>query len=80
MTPHHVIVCAPSVCPQHLERQVAELNKNVYTLQNEKSSYEMIVFQLQQDLKSVQDKKQLEEEEKIRAVNEVGKMREQVSL
>ena len=37
---------------------MAELNRNVEILQNEKSSHETINFQLQQDLRSVQDKKQ----------------------
>ena len=58
---------------------MAELNKNVYTLQNEKSSYETIVFQLQQDVRSVQDKKQLAEDEKKHCQNEAGKLREDVS-
>ena len=58
---------------------MAELNRSVYTLQNDKSSYETIVYQLQQDVRSVQDKKQLEEEEKNRALKEAGKLRDEVS-
>ena len=58
---------------------MAELNRSVYTLQSEKSSYETIVFQLQQDVRSVQDKKQLEEEEKNRALNDAGRLRDEVS-
>ena len=65
---------------QLLERQVADLNKNVYTLQNEKSSYETIVFQLQQDVRSIQDKKQLAEDEKIRAQREAGNLRDEVRV
>ena len=64
---------------QHLERQVGELNRNVQSLTNEKKSHETIMFQLQQDLKSVQDKKQLAEEERNRAQEDMARLRDQVS-
>ena len=67
------------VLTQHLERQVGELNRNIQILQNEKKSHETIIFQLQQDLKSVQDKKQLAEEEKNRAQGDAARLRDQVS-
>ena len=57
---------------------MAELNRNVQILQNEKSSHEAVIFQLQQDLRSVQDKKQLAEDEKIRAQSDAAKLRDQV--
>ena len=63
---------------QHLERQVGELNRNVQSLTNEKKSHETIIFQLQQDLKSVQDKKQLAEEERNRAQGDMARLRDQV--
>lgn len=63
---------------QHLEHQVGELNRNVQSLTNEKKSHETIIFQLQQDLKSVQDKKQLAEEERNRAQGDMARLRDQV--
>ena len=69
----------PVLLTQQLERQVGELNRNVQTLQNEKKSHETIMFQLQQDLKSVQDKKQLAEDEKNRAQGDAARLRDQVS-
>jgi peptidoglycan hydrolase CwlO-like protein len=68
----------PNVLTQHLERQVGELNRNIQSLTNEKKSHETIMFQLQQDLKSVQDKKQLAEEEVNRAQGETARLRDQV--
>ena len=64
---------------QQLERQVGELNRSVQSLTNEKKSHETIIFQLQQDLKSVQDKKQLAEEERNRAQGDTARLRDQVS-
>ena len=69
----------PNVLTQQMERQVGELNRYVQTLQNEKKSHETIIFQLQQDLKSVQDKKQLAEEEKNRVQEDAAKLRDPVS-
>ena len=69
----------PILLTQQLERQVGELNGNVQTLQNEKKSHETIIFQLHQDLKSVQDKKQLAEDEKNRAQGDAARLRDQVS-
>lgn len=69
----------PIVLTQHLEHQVGELNRNIQILQNEKKSHETIIFQLQQDLKSVQDKKQLAEEEKNRVQGDAARLRDQVS-
>lgn len=68
----------PNLLTQHLERQVGELNRTVQILTNEKKSHETIIFQLQQDLKSVQDKKQLAEEEKGRAQGDAARLRDQV--
>ena len=64
---------------QQLEHQVGELNRSVLSLTNEKKSHETIIFQLQQDLKSVQDKKQLAEEERNRAQGDTARLRDQVS-
>ena len=54
------------------------MNRTVQILTNEKKSHETIIFQLQQDLKSVQDKKQLAEEEKGRAQGDAARLRDQV--
>ena len=62
-----------------MERQIGELNRNIQILQNEKKSHQTIAYQLQQDLKSVQDKRQLAEDEKMRAQKDAAKLRDQVS-
>ena len=54
------------------------MNRNIQILTNDKKSHETIIFQLQHDMKSVQDKKQLAEEEKSRAQGEAARLRDQV--